>query len=519
MRLALATLLLAASSGIAAAAQTADAAQDSAFLRPDPGFSELGYLREPLDAASLARAALLASGTASDRIPSYESRLAQILRRATAAANAAVAAKPEAILTFLHKEVLRAYSEDSNGLDGILDSGLFNCVSSAVLYAIAARSQGFEVEGVKTSDHAFCSVRVGGRSVDVETTNPFGFDPGDKKEFKDSFGRATGFAYVAPGGYGDRKAIGLRELAGLILSNRSSLLERAGRYPEAARLGADYAALCPGPDSRAFQVDRINNLVAAFEARRDFAGAEGAARAASAALPGEPRLAALARTAAYNRAVNLGQSGDWEAAFEASAQAASVSPGDRAAAALVSSSLQGLAQAYARRGEFEAARRAVSERSGRAGPEATAAALALVGEIELVRAANDLPFAAAAAVADRVLAAGEVSAARYAQALAAIYGNEAGRIGSGGDWLRGAALADQGAAKVGKSSAGGGSLAALAQSLRRNFVAEAHNRFARLYNSGDFAGAKAALTAALSAMPGDPTLARDLASAEAALVK
>lgn len=48
-------------------------------------------------------------------------------------------------------------------------------------------------------------------------------------------------------------------------------------------------------------------------------------------------------------------------------------------------------------------------------------------------------------------------------------------------------------------------------------MTEAHNRFARAYNSGDYAGAKAAITAALSSMPGDATLRNDLATAEAAL--
>ena len=295
---------------LAAGQASGEAAPEPDFLAADPGFADLGALAEPLDPASLERAALLASGLSPDRIGPYASRLARIVEetgseaeKAAGAPTASATTKAESVLKFLHENLLRAYREDATTLDGILDSGLYNCVSSAVLYMIAARSIGIEVEGVKTSDHAFCAASVNGRSVDVETTNPYGFDPGGKKEFKDSFGRVTGYAYVAPGDYGDRKPIGDRELIGLILSNRASALERSGRFPEAAKLGADYAALCPGPDSRAFQVDRINNLVADLASRRDFAGATAVATAAAAALPDEPRLAALAATVSYNRAV------------------------------------------------------------------------------------------------------------------------------------------------------------------------------------------------------------------------
>jgi len=374
---------------------------------------------------------------------------------------------------------------------------------------------------VRTLDHAFATVQIGARSIDVETTNPFGFDPGGKKEFKDSFGRVTGFAYVAPGGYGDRRAISARSLVGLILTNRASSLERSRRFADAVRLGADYAALCPGPESLGFLADRINNLVADLEARRDFAGAESSAQAAAAALPGVARLVELARTASFNRAASLARSGDWAAAFDAALRLAQSSPpGDRAVALLLSNSLAGLAQDLARGGDYEAARRAIAQRASRAGREAAAAAYAVVGEGELVHAANSLPFAAAASCADRILAAGEVKPERYARALSAIYGNEAGRLGSGGDWLKGAALADQGAALMAISGGGDRGLVRIAQALRHNFVADAHNRFAKLYNAGDFAQARAVIQDAIAAggatMARDGSLARDLAAAESA---
>jgi hypothetical protein len=453
LALALAALLLAleATAQGAAAQGAGTRAHRPDFLQSDQLFAEIGALPDPLDLPHLEEAAFLASGVAPERLAGYRSRLDEILKalRAEAGGIADPAAKGEAVLTFLHKGPLKAYSENATTLDGVLDTGVYNCVSSAVLYILAAGSLGLDVEGVRTSDHAFCSLVVGNRKIDVETTNPYGFDPGNKKEFKDSFGRATGYAYVAPGGYGDRRAIGARSLVGLVLSNRASLLERAGRFAEATKLGADYDELCRDADSRAFLLDRVNNLVAALQSRRDFSGAEAAARAAAAALPGEPRLAELAATT-----------------------------------------------------------------------------LADLGEVELVQAANALPFADAVAAADRIFAAGRVGASRYAQAITAIYGNEAGRRGSAGDWLGAAALADAGIAKLAAvakaaspagAASGDGGLAQVAKAMRRNFVVEAHNRFARLYNSGDYKGAAAAIEEALASMPDDPSLVRDLAAAKAAM--
>jgi hypothetical protein len=529
LRLALPSLLLClalAAPAQAAAPGGAAARRLPDFLVGDPGFAELGALAEPLGLASLERAALLASGVTPDRAPAYESRIASLLEglRSEAGGIADPAAKGEAILTFLHKTVFRSYGENATTLDGILDTGMFNCVSSAVLYTLAARELGLETQGVRTSDHAFCALVVGNRRIDVETTNPYGFDPGNKKEFKDSFGRATGFAYVAPGGYGDRRAIGDRALVGLILSNRASLLERRGRFAEATRLGADYDELCRDADSYAFLIDRINNLVADLESRRDFAGASAAAKAAAEAFPQEPRIASLAETASYNRAAALAQSGDWAGAFDmATALEKDLAPDSPTGAAsaeekllseLAANALANLAQSYARSGDFAGGRGAVAERAGPAGPEAAKAAYSVIGDAELVRAANSLPFAKAVAAADRILASGEVALTRYAQALAAIYGNEAGRLGTGGDWLGGAALAEAGVAKLAAAKApGDGGLALIARNLRRNFVAEAHNRFARLYNSGDYAGAAAAIEKALAAMPGEASLERDLSAA------
>ncbi|MDR3139754.1 MAG: hypothetical protein LBT95_08805 [Treponema sp.] len=152
----------------------------------------------------------------------------------------------EYILTFMHRRLLKSYVERQTRLDIILSDGRYNCVSSAVLYMILAVSAGLEAEGVMTRDHAFVTVRVGREFIDVETTNPYGFDPGSRREFHDGFGRVTGFVYVPARNYRERFPITQLELISLILSNRIAELESRNRFDEAVPLAADRAALLSG---------------------------------------------------------------------------------------------------------------------------------------------------------------------------------------------------------------------------------------------------------------------------------
>jgi tetratricopeptide (TPR) repeat protein len=469
--------LLFAGAALAAAAEGSAASSRFPELLPSERLAAIGALPDPLPLPRLVEASLLCSGVAPDRAPSYAERVEALLAEARSTLGPAAvpgdggAALGAALLDFLHSRVFRAYAERATTLDGVLDSGQYNCVSSALLYIIAGSALGLDVSGSRTADHALCVVRAGARSIDVETTNPYGFDPGTRKEFKDSFGRTTGFAYTAPGAYSGRKALSGRGMAGLVLSNRASLLERAGRFREALALGADYYALCRDADSEAFLADRVNNVVADLSARGDHAGAE-------------------------------------ELAFEALARL----PGDSAVARLAGETLEALASELASRGDYEGARRALEARRGAADAAAFARASAAVGDAELVAAANALPFGRAVAAADRMLAAGQVAPGRYAQAIATIYGREASRLGAAGDWLAAAALAEEGAAKA----PGDGGLSRAAASMRRNFVVVSHNAFAALFNSGDYAGARAAAESALGSVPGDATLLRDLEAAKAA---
>jgi len=162
------------------------------------------------------------------------------------AAQQALKERAEFILVFMHKNLLKSYLLNQTRIGTMLSNGRFNCVSSAVLYMILCRSAGLYAQGVMTKDHAFTTLRIGESDIDVETTNPYGFDPGNRKEFSDQFGRVTGFSYVPARNYRDRQTISQIELISLILNNRIAELESRGNYADAVPVAVDRAALLMG---------------------------------------------------------------------------------------------------------------------------------------------------------------------------------------------------------------------------------------------------------------------------------
>lgn len=226
---------------------------------------------EPLPWTTIARAALWASQAAdTEAAMRLLDTGVQELTKATAGMGEEDTAT--AVLDYMHRRFLSAYVERQTRLDTLLSTGRYNCVSSAVLYLILGTAVGLDIDGVMTVDHAFCAVRVGVERVDVETTSPYGYDPGSKKEFQDSFGRTTGFAYVPARNYRDRSRVGRMELVSLILTNLVADAEAAGRFADAVGLYVDRWALLGGGPGQAFEdlVVRLTNYGASLaKAGRD----------------------------------------------------------------------------------------------------------------------------------------------------------------------------------------------------------------------------------------------------------
>ena len=170
-----------------AAAQARSSVAVYPELLPLPASEQLSSIREPLPLDSIVDASLEFSGAVEEVADAAREKLTTLLKkfRDEVANVSSQADLAERALTFLHRNLFTSYSVEQTRVDTALQTGVYNCVSSAVLYTIIARSVGLSVNGVRTADHAFCSILANGQQVDVETTNPWGFNPGAKKEFSD----------------------------------------------------------------------------------------------------------------------------------------------------------------------------------------------------------------------------------------------------------------------------------------------------------------------------------------------
>jgi tetratricopeptide (TPR) repeat protein len=288
--------------------------QSAASVRLDPiaAALELSVAQEPLDPATLIRSALIFSGVPGEQLAELEARIrihtAGLREQLSGVRDPRVQA--EAALAYMHEELLRRYDERQTRVDVLLERGSYNCVSSGVMYAILLKSLGLRVWGVRTSDHAFCRVQLGEMAFDVETTSPFGFDPGTRKEFIDHFGRVTGYSYVPPSNYRDRREIGEKELLGLILFNRTAFASERRDYPGAVPPAVDAYALLGDEESHERLITSLLNLASWYGMSGRFREAlEFLDRAV--ARQGNDRLDALREDLTHNWVLSRIQSGDY----------------------------------------------------------------------------------------------------------------------------------------------------------------------------------------------------------------
>jgi len=446
-------------------------------LEPRREAYSFAIAEEPLPWDTSLRIALWASSDA-DNSKAYDAIAGTIRELTAATASLDARAKAETVLEFMHRRFLRGYSDRQTRVDTIVFSGQFNCVSSAALYIVLGTAVGLDVTGVMTKDHAFCSVRIGIDFVDVETTSLYGVDPGSKKEFHDSFGRATGFAYVPPRNYRDRTPIGRKALLSLILSNRSADLESQGRYSEAVGLAADRWALLGG-DGGTGREDLVARLL--------------------------------------NYGTSLVNSGNEPAALDWALKAVSQYGEDRRWDNFTHSAANNLLVKHIRGGRIVQARAEL----GRLGPLLDRSAGReldrLVTDAELVEAAEvsvrsgDPAIFTAKAASARSAAAVPHNRIREIEIFATLKYTE--RIAREKGWAAAYAETEQAIARIGSDR----KLEEALRAYRLNRIAELHNAFARFFNSKKYAEAYDAAAAAVAEFPDEPRLRTDQDAAERAL--
>ncbi len=375
--------------------------------------------------------------------------------------------KGERVLEYMHRAMLKTYSETQTRIDTLLRNGTYNCVSSAVLYLILGTASGLNVSGVNTKDHAFCSVEISGTWIDVETTNKYGFDPGKKKEFKDSFGNTTGFSYVPPGNYGMRTSLDAKGLLSLILHNRIAEYERQSRFDLASGLAADRYAFLATQDAYRDMMRSFSNFAAYLNSRGQYDRALGFIDSVRGRYGKDNSLAEVLAVIVHNyvlEAVNAFRFDRASAMLEKRAADSDINPS--------------VAQELRR----------------------------IIGEKQISRAVETLPFDDALSALESAYAQRTIQEAAYKNYARYLYSKEAARIAKQNGFFE----AGRFLLELKGNSASDAILKEQGMVYIKNHIAQVHNTFADLYNAKRFEEARSFIEKALSQLPDEETFKRDL---------
>lgn len=143
----------------------------------------------------------------------------------------------ESLLEVLHERLFDRYFRTAYSSYWLIKSNTYSCVSSAIMYGVFCRKYQINVVPVETDDHVFVKVQFENNTeFDVETTNKYGFNPGEKKEVLNEFGKLTGFTYVNPQNYSKRRDIDFKKLFLMVFYNSAAVNQQHRKYLKAVQL-------------------------------------------------------------------------------------------------------------------------------------------------------------------------------------------------------------------------------------------------------------------------------------------
>lgn len=441
-------------------------------LEPLPPVAAWPSSGPALDQPGLADLSLVLSGASVDVLPTYRVVLDRWAAEFQSRGDATwtEAKKAESLLLFLHTK-MKAYSLYQTRLDVLLDRGTYNCVSSALVYMILGRSAGLDVQAVATDDHAFALVRLGdGREIDVETTTKYGFDPGSKTEFTDSFGQ-TGFAYVPPGHYNRRKTIGDRQLLGLLVQNRMADFQRVGKAEDAVGPAVDRWTVEGTPEAFRTLVDGFVNYGSWLNARREYGKGLDLVDKMAVWTGLVPEAKELAWAFLNNQVNTLLDRQDFAGA-------------------------QTLTLAWKNRGFLTEAQASKT--------------IEVVADRQLATGVKTLPYAQAAEQVDTAFGQGVITAARRQELLTFVYGQEVQKTAA-----RGPQAALVFVRSLPAEVQAWPALTKAKEVYAYNWGVEIHNRFAQLWNAQKRDEARSLLREALELLPDNALLKKDLVLSQA----
>lgn len=243
---------------------------DPPAARPvEPGAPKTGGA-----SADLTDVALAASGFESDTSrrearASFERLIGPVLEELARVQDDAE--RGRALLQLLHSKgglLGGRYDARATTLEDVLVRRSFNCVSSAVVYNVAAERIGLEVSAELLPTHARTLLSANGRRIVVETTSPKGFDP-DPNSAKEILRAVAGpqagqdvRAIVSEGGAVTTTLV----LIGAIYVNRASIAQEAGDLERAERLFGNGEAMAATAEMRQILRDQRAALMSQLAA-------------------------------------------------------------------------------------------------------------------------------------------------------------------------------------------------------------------------------------------------------------
>ena len=439
------------------------------ILDPTPEVSAFARGAPNFDSMKLAEIALAFSGVEPAKRGEYIERIRMILNdvKRTVDPQADAYSIGEYILEYLHERVFIRYLEPQTRLDVTLDTGTYNCVSSSVLYFVVARSFDLPVLGTVTPDHAFCTVQIGSRAIDVETTSRHGFDPGRKKEFHDEFGNLTGYSYVSPTNRGKRTSAGERELIALILHNRMSESDANQNYLLALELAVDRHAFVDSYESLADLDREVSNYVAMLNSKNEFEAAVDILERMFFRYGARESLIGVYRGVSHNLALSLINNGEYQAA-------------------------RSVLDRFRTGGYNDAAKIRELE--------------TLAIRHELANVLPNLDVEDAFAYVEAVRASTRVAASVYREFLVNLYFRSAEAVAAVDGFLSAVAVVDRAIEEIGTD----GNLERARSVYRFNYTVVVHNLFAETFNARKYEQALRIVVDALAHVPESDILADDL---------
>ncbi len=183
------------------------------------------------------KAALIASGCGDEKVAELTVSLENHFKNffTTLEETLLPGEKAQKALSYIYEKIISRYSEMQTLVDVALEKGIYNCVSSDILYIYFLKRLDIPVVAVETPDHAFCTVFINERKIDVETTNPYGFEPGKKNQIPNS----KKYISVPQKKYRGRHEISDLRLISLILNNRIVGLQRKVQNNDSISLAVD----------------------------------------------------------------------------------------------------------------------------------------------------------------------------------------------------------------------------------------------------------------------------------------